>query len=54
MKTMIRKRDTAFQGSINPMVADFGTTSEAKQYSGREVSESWKRPLLHNNMNHDK
>ena len=46
MLNMIRKRDSTLQGSINPMAADFGTISEARQYSGREVSESWKCPFL--------
>lgn len=34
MQTTIRKRDLALQGSLNPNLADFGTDSEAKQYSG--------------------
>jgi uncharacterized protein len=34
MQAAIRKRDTALQGSINPMLARFGETSEAGQYSG--------------------
>lgn len=47
MQKSIRKRDIALQGSKNPMIADFGTASEAKQYSGREVSSEWKCPFLH-------
>jgi FPC/CPF motif-containing protein YcgG len=46
MQQVIRNRDKALQGSINPMVAEFGTASEAKQYSGRQVSDNWKCPFL--------
>lgn len=45
MKQVIRKRDMALQGSINPMLSDFGEGLEAPQYSGREVSDSWKCPF---------
>lgn len=34
MKSAIRGRDMALQGSLNPNLADFGSDSEAKQYSG--------------------
>lgn len=37
----IRSRDTALQGYANPNLADFGTKSDARQYSGRRVDESW-------------
>ena len=29
------------------MLADFGTVSEARQYSGRTVSADWQCPFLH-------
>ncbi len=45
MKQTIRARDYQLQGSINPMLSDFGETSEARQYSGRAVEESWRAPL---------
>lgn len=45
VKEKIRKRDKEFQGSMNPMVKDFGKDSEAKQYSGRVVGKSWKCPF---------
>lgn len=45
MKEQIRKRDKALQGSINPMVEDFGTGSEARQYAGRKVASNWKCPF---------
>lgn len=49
MLKVIRDRDMSFQGTINPMAAEFGTSSEARQYSGREVSEAWKCPFLNQN-----
>jgi FPC/CPF motif-containing protein YcgG len=45
MKQTIQARETALQGSINPMLADFGENSEARQYSGRAVSDSWVCPF---------
>ena len=45
MKQMIRARDMAFQGSINPMLDNFGNSSEARQYSGRLQSEEWQCPF---------
>ncbi|MGJ8560145.1 MAG: guanitoxin biosynthesis heme-dependent pre-guanitoxin N-hydroxylase GntA [Litorimonas sp.] len=44
LQSVIRQRDEALQGSINPNLADFGQASEARQYSGRPVSESWACP----------
>ncbi|MDX1292677.1 MAG: guanitoxin biosynthesis heme-dependent pre-guanitoxin N-hydroxylase GntA [Hyphomonas sp.] len=45
MKQIIRTRDQALAGSVNPMLADFGRESEAAQYSGREVGPDWKCPF---------
>ena len=45
MQEAIRKRDTALQGSINPVLARFGESSEARQYSGQAVSPDWKCPF---------
>lgn len=45
MRDRIRARDAALQGQINPMVSDHGTSSEARQYSGREVSPDWRAPF---------
>ncbi len=47
MRKVIRERDQSLQGQINPMAADFGTITEARQYSGRKVSSAWKCPFLH-------
>lgn len=41
----IRQRDVRLQGSINPVLTDFGTQSEARQYSGRHVEPEWSCPL---------
>ncbi len=40
-----RAREMAFQGSINPMLKNFGERSEASQYSGRAVSDNWPCPF---------
>ena len=46
VRDRIRERDNALQGAINPMLSDFGVKSEARQYSGRQVSHSWKCPFI--------
>ena len=45
MQKATRTRDIALQGTINPNLADFGTASEARQYSGRAVEPDWTCPL---------
>ncbi|MDO6760214.1 guanitoxin biosynthesis heme-dependent pre-guanitoxin N-hydroxylase GntA [Tamlana sp. 2_MG-2023] len=45
VKKKIRKRDKKRQGSINPVLKDFGKDSETKQYSGRAVEKDWKCPF---------
>jgi len=45
MKATVRKRDIAYSGSVNPMLNDFGESSEALQYSGRKYDEQWQCPL---------
>lgn len=45
MQRVIRNRDQAWQGTANPMLANFGTISEARQYSGRAVPADWKCPF---------
>jgi FPC/CPF motif-containing protein YcgG len=47
VKNKIRERDKILQGSINPVLRDFNTDTEAKQYSGRNVEETWKCPFHH-------
>ncbi|HKJ47448.1 MAG TPA: guanitoxin biosynthesis heme-dependent pre-guanitoxin N-hydroxylase GntA [Christiangramia sp.] len=45
VRDRIRGRDTELQGSINPVLQDFGANSEARQYSGRNVGKEWKCPF---------
>lgn len=42
---VIRRAETALQGHINPMLANFGEGSEARQYSGRSVPNDWRCPF---------
>lgn len=48
MKTIVRKRDVSFSGSVNPMLTDFGEASEVYQYSGKNYDSQWKCPLPFN------
>lgn len=45
MRDTIRRRDVRLQGSVNPMAADHGAVSEARQYAGRQVGEPWRPPF---------
>ncbi|MEP6673896.1 MAG: guanitoxin biosynthesis heme-dependent pre-guanitoxin N-hydroxylase GntA [Ferruginibacter sp.] len=45
LKTIVRRRDLAFSGSVNPMLTDFGTASEIFQYSGRNYDLAEKCPF---------
>jgi uncharacterized protein len=45
LRGSILERDVALAGSINPMLARHGTTSEARQYSGRAVGPDWQCPF---------
>lgn len=45
MRETIIARDVALAGSANPMLKRHGEGSEAAQYSGRIVSESWHCPF---------
>jgi FPC/CPF motif-containing protein YcgG len=42
---VIRNRERDLQGTLNPNLADFGSRSEARQYSGRPVEEEWRCPF---------
>ncbi|WP_373516564.1 YqcI/YcgG family protein [Pricia sp.] len=48
MKNAIRQNEMEFQGSINPMLPDHGKDLEARQYSGRNVTDTWVCPFKHN------
>lgn len=50
VRDKIRERDRELQGDNNPMLEDFGESSEARQYSGRKVGEEWKCPFLSGKM----
>ena len=45
MQSIVREREIARHGSINPMLSDFGSGREAAQYSGRHVDRTWSCPL---------
>ena len=45
MKRAIRRNERKFDGSVNPMLTDFGKGREATQYSGRQVGPEWKCPF---------
>ena len=45
MQATIRDRDRDLQGTINPMLSDFGEMTEARQYSGRAVDGNWQAPF---------
>lgn len=45
LRDSILKRDEARSGSANPMLARHGDVSEARQYSGRLVDDTWRCPM---------
>ena len=45
LRDQILSRDAAYSGGINPMLSRHGEISEARQYSGRAVDESWSAPF---------
>ena len=47
-QALIRERDIALQGNVNPSLADFGERSEARQYSGRATEPEWRCPFHRN------
>nr|WP_275583583.1 guanitoxin biosynthesis heme-dependent pre-guanitoxin N-hydroxylase GntA [Archangium primigenium] len=42
-----RERDVKFQGSVNPMVEQYGDKWESIQFSGRQNTSEWKCPFQH-------
>ncbi|WP_199512217.1 guanitoxin biosynthesis heme-dependent pre-guanitoxin N-hydroxylase GntA [Nucisporomicrobium flavum] len=44
---LVRNRDTALQGGINPNLRYEGILSDAAQYSGRAIEEGWTCPFAH-------
>jgi uncharacterized protein len=53
LRSAILDRDIKLAGSINPMLARHGTISEARQYSGRAVSEDWTCPFSRPDVQRD-
>jgi uncharacterized protein len=45
VQKVTRAREIALQGCTNPMLAEHGIASEARQYSGREITEHWRCPF---------
>lgn len=45
LQQVIRQRDMAYQGSVNPVLTNFGQQAESRQYSGRLVPSQWKCPF---------
>jgi FPC/CPF motif-containing protein YcgG len=45
LQKIIRQKELEINGSINPMVKNFGEGAEASQYSGRHVDDRWKCPI---------
>ncbi|ABG39443.1 conserved hypothetical protein [Paraglaciecola sp. T6c] len=45
LRDRIRTNEEVFSGSPNPNLYDHGELSEARQYSGRAVSNSWRCPF---------
>jgi FPC/CPF motif-containing protein YcgG len=45
LRQAIIDRDLAANGSVNPMLAVHGESSEALQYSGRHIDEAWQCPF---------
>jgi len=45
MSSVVRRRDEALCGSPNPMLANHGDDSAARQFSGRAVEEAWECPM---------
>lgn len=45
IRDTIIERDTRLEGTRNPMLKPFGSSSEARQYSGRAVGDAWTCPF---------
>lgn len=45
IQEVIRARELALQGRLNPNLGNFGELPEARQYSGRHVEEDWRCPF---------
>ncbi|HEY4262506.1 MAG TPA: guanitoxin biosynthesis heme-dependent pre-guanitoxin N-hydroxylase GntA [Schlesneria sp.] len=45
LQVVIRDRDQKLQGTLNPNLTDYGTCTEARQYSGRQINGKWHPPF---------
>lgn len=45
IQRVVRSRELALQGSLNPELSDFGRRTEARQYSGRTAQGEWRCPF---------
>lgn len=45
LREVIRAREIALQGDLNPNLGDFGDFPDSRQYSGRPVEEDWRCPF---------
>lgn len=45
MRSRILERDKLLAGDVNPMLAEHGALSAARQYSGRVVGDDWRCPF---------
>jgi FPC/CPF motif-containing protein YcgG len=45
LQEAIRRRERDLQSNVNPNLAEFGTISEARQYSGRPAEPDWRCPF---------
>ena len=45
LRDTIRANDIRYSGSVNPMLRDFGSASETRQYSGQAQGKGWRCPL---------
>ncbi|CAL9285280.1 guanitoxin biosynthesis heme-dependent pre-guanitoxin N-hydroxylase GntA [Streptomyces sp. SudanB52_2052] len=46
LQRRIREREMRLQGSINPNLAEFGESSEVRQYSGMQTDAQWHCPFV--------
>ncbi|MEO6948531.1 MAG: guanitoxin biosynthesis heme-dependent pre-guanitoxin N-hydroxylase GntA [Ginsengibacter sp.] len=54
VKKVNRERDIKLSGSINPMLKDFGESSEIFQYSGAQHNADWECPFKINHQNNER
>ena len=50
IKKVVRKKDIALSGSVNPMLSDYRESPETLQYSGKNYDVPWQCPL---HINHE-